>query len=87
MAINTVVQGSAADLIKRAMIDVSTALPSAHPTARIILQIHDELVLEVDEGEVEAVADLVQGRMEQAMELDVPLVAEPSWARTWAGTK
>lgn len=87
MAINTVVQGSAADLIKRAMIDVAAVLPEAHPTARMILQIHDELVLEVDEAEVDAVARLVQERMEGAMDLEVPLVAEPSWGPTWAATK
>ena len=87
MAINTVVQGSAADLIKRAMIDVAAVLPERHPTARMILQIHDELVLEVDESEVEAVARLVQERMEGAMDLEVPLVAEPSWGPTWAATK
>ena len=87
MAINTVVQGSAADLIKRAMIDLHRVLPEVHPTARMILQIHDELVLEVDESEVEAVAATVRDRMEQAMSLSLPLVAEPSWGRTWATTK
>ncbi|MEE2972133.1 MAG: DNA polymerase I [Planctomycetota bacterium] len=87
MAINTVVQGSAADLIKRAMIDVAAVLPETHPDARMILQIHDELVLEVAEEEVEAVADRVRTCMEQAMDLEVPLVAEPSWGRTWAATK
>ena len=87
MAINTVVQGSAADLIKRAMIDVHAALPKSHPTARMLLQIHDELVLEVDEGEVDSVAELVRERMETAMRLRVPLVAEPSSGRCWADTK
>ena len=87
IAINTVVQGSAADLIKRAMIDLHRQLPVAHPTARMILQIHDELVFEVDEDSVEEVASMVREHMEQAMILDVPLVAEPSWGRTWADTK
>lgn len=87
MAINTVVQGSAADLIKRAMIDLHRVIPDVHPTARMILQIHDELVFEVDEHEVEAVAETVRGRMENAMTLAVPLLAEPSWGRTWASTK
>ncbi len=87
MAINTVVQGSAADLIKRAMIDVHAALPSEAPSARILLQIHDELVLEVDEGDVESVAEVVRTRMEAAMDLRVPLVAEPSSGRCWADTK
>ena len=87
IAINTVVQGSAADLIKRAMIDLHRRLPEAHPTARMILQIHDELVFEVDEDAVEDVASMVREHMEHAMPLDVPLVAEPSWGRTWADTK
>ena len=87
MAINTVVQGSAADLIKRAMIDLHRTLPTAHTTARLILQIHDELVLEVDESEVESVAETVRSTMERAMPLEVPLVAEQSWGRTWASTK
>ena len=87
MAINTVVQGSAADLIKRAMIDLNRSFPARFPTSRMILQIHDELVFEVPEGAIEAVADLVRERMENAMELTVPLVAEPSWGRSWADTK
>jgi DNA polymerase-1 len=87
MAINTVVQGSAADLIKRAMIDLHEVLPGVHPGARMILQIHDELVFEVSEDEVESVASLVRERMEKAMDLAVPLLAEPSWGRSWADTK
>ena len=87
MAINTVVQGSAADLIKRAMIDLHVQIPAVHPTARMILQIHDELVFEVDANEPEQVAAMVRSGMENAMSLEVPLVAEPSWGRTWAETK
>ncbi|RPG13417.1 MAG: DNA polymerase I [Phycisphaera sp. TMED9] len=87
MAINTVVQGSAADLIKRAMIDLHEVLPGVHPGARMILQIHDELVFEVPEDEVESVAVLVRERMEKAMDLAVPLLAEPSWGPSWADTK
>jgi DNA polymerase-1 len=87
IAINTVVQGSAADLIKRAMIDIHRRLPVAHPTARMILQIHDELVFETDEDRVEDLAAMVRESMENAMSLEVPLVAEPSWGRTWADTK
>ena len=87
MAINTVVQGSAADLIKRAMIDLHQQVPAAYPTARMILQIHDELVFEVDEDDVEQISGVVRSGMENAMSLEVPLVAEPSWGRTWAETK
>ena len=87
MAINTVVQGSAADLIKRAMIDLHETLPGVNSRARMILQIHDELVFEVPEGEVESVASIVRERMEKAMDLTVPLLAEPSWGPSWADTK
>ena len=87
MAINTVVQGSAADLIKLAMLDLYRSLPTVCPQARMLLQIHDELVFEVPEANIEEVAAHVQDRMEAAMELAVPLVAEPSWGASWASTK
>jgi DNA polymerase-1 len=53
----------------------------------MILQIHDELVFEVDEDDVERISEVVRSGMENAMSLEVPLVAEPSWGRTWAATK
>ena len=71
----------------RAMIDLHEVLPGVHPGARMILQIHDELVFEVPEDEVESVAVLVRERMEKAMDLAVPLLAEPSWGPSWADTK
>ena len=87
MAINTVVQGSAADLIKVAMIALHRRLPAAHPAARLVLQIHDELVFEVPEPEVGHVRDFVVGEMEGAMELIVPLVVESAWSRNWIDAK
>ncbi|HMN95909.1 MAG TPA: DNA polymerase I [Phycisphaerales bacterium] len=86
MAINTVVQGSAADLIKVAMVDLHRVLGERHPRVRILLQIHDELVFEVPEGEIDAVRALVIERMEQAMPLDVPLVAQAGQGRDWSQT-
>jgi DNA polymerase-1 len=87
MAINTVVQGSAADLIKLAMIDLHRRLTEAHPEARMLLQIHDELVFEAPEADAGAVERLVVERMQSAMDLAVPLVAESARGRTWAEAK
>jgi DNA polymerase-1 len=83
MAINTVVQGSAADLIKVAMVRLADVLPKAHPRARLLLQVHDELLVEVPEGEADAVLALVQRVMEGAMKLDVPLKADGGIGHDW----
>ena len=83
IAINTVVQGSAADLIKLAMLHIHRDLPQAFPAARMLLQIHDELVFEVPESQVEAFNPFVCQRMEQAMQLAVPLKADSGWAANW----
>ncbi len=82
-AINTVVQGSAADLIKLAMINLYRDLPESHPDARLLLQIHDELVLETPEARAEAVSATVRQSMETAMELAVPLKVDIGWANSW----
>ena len=82
-AINTVVQGSAADLIKLAMINLYRDLPESHPDARLLLQIHDELVLETPEARAEAVSATVRQSMETAMELSVPLKVDIGWANSW----
>ena len=83
VAQNTPIQGTAADLMKKAMIDVQAALEEAETPATILLQVHDELLLEVPEAEVDAVRDLVVTRMEGAMELNVPLVADSGAGATW----
>ncbi len=87
MAINSVVQGSAADLIKLAMIELHRELPPRFPRARMLLQIHDELVLEAPEEEAEPVRALAARRMESAMELQVPLVVESAWSTSWIDAK
>lgn len=83
IAINSVVQGSAADLIKVAMVRLLPLLAERHPRARMLLQIHDELVFEMPADEVDAVRETVIDTMEHAMELLVPLRVEsgsgPSW--------
>jgi DNA polymerase-1 len=83
-AMNTPVQGSAADLIKKAMIDLHRELRRRGLKARLILQIHDELLLEVPENEAEEAKELVHRIMEDALALDVPLVADARLGTTWA---
>ncbi len=83
-AINTVVQGSAADLIKLAMLGVDRSLRATATQASIVLQIHDELLLEAPAPETESVKQLVVGEMQRAMTLDVPLDVSVHEGRTWA---
>jgi len=83
-AMNTPVQGSAADLIKKAMIDLHRELEGRHLGARLILQIHDELLLEAPEAEAEEALATVKRVMEGALALDVPLVVEARLGRSWA---
>ncbi|MDT8340848.1 MAG: DNA polymerase I [Longimicrobiales bacterium] len=87
IAQNTPIQGTAADLIKQAMLDVHRALESDGRRARMLLQVHDELLLEVPEEELVAVREMVVGRMEAAMTLAVPLRVETGVGRTWYEAK
>jgi DNA polymerase-1 len=83
MAVNMPLQGSASDIMKIAMIQLDEELEQSGLRAKLILQVHDELVLEVDRPDVAAVAELVQRVMEGAAELSVPLETEvcagPNW--------
>lgn len=87
VAQNTPIQGSAADLIKKAMIDVQEALDAGDTGARLLLQVHDELLFEVPEERVDEVRELVVARMESAMELQVPLKVEVGVGRNWYEAK
>ena len=82
-AINTVIQGSAADLIKQAMINVSQRLKQDEHPGRMLMQIHDELVFEVPREELDSLGQIVQSEMESAMELDVPLIVDMSSGLNW----
>jgi hypothetical protein len=73
MALNAPIQGSAADIIKVAMLDVEKALDDAGMQSRMLLQVHDELVFEVGPGEQEALEELVRTKMGRAVTLNVPL--------------
>lgn len=83
MALNAPIQGSAADIMKVAMIGVDRALTAAGAKSRILLQVHDELVLEVAAGEREDVDKLVRHEMGHAAELDVPLDINVGVGRSW----
>jgi len=82
-AINAPMQGTAADIIKRAMISVDAALASSSVDARVVMQVHDELVVEVLEKDVEAVAALIRAEMEQAASLKVPLIVDIGIGDNW----
>jgi DNA polymerase-1 len=84
MAVNTPIQGTAADLIKLAMIRVDRAIEARRSRARLLLQVHDELVLEVVEEEAESAAAMVREEMAAAGQLAVPLEVEVGWGRSWA---
>ncbi|MBP2663256.1 MAG: polA [Firmicutes bacterium] len=86
-AMNTPIQGAAADIIKIAMNKVYFALNAAKLKSRLLLQVHDELLLEVPAEELDQVASLVKQAMEQAVELTVPLVADVKTGRNWAEAK
>lgn len=86
-AINTPIQGTAADLIKIAMIRVHSGLQEKHLSAKILLQVHDELVLEAPEAEVEASRVLVGREMEHAASLRVPLKVDMNVADNWKDMK
>ncbi len=83
-AINTVIQGSAADIIKRAMICVAEKLRQQASPARMLLQIHDELLFEVPQADLEETARMVQREMESVVEMAVPLKVDARAGPTWA---
>ena len=87
IALNTPIQGSAADLIKLAMIRVDKALGENFPEAKLLLQVHDELIVECPEEIAAHVAALVSREMEQVAQLSVPLVAEAKIGKSWFEAK
>ncbi|HET9225243.1 MAG TPA: DNA polymerase I, partial [Thermoanaerobaculia bacterium] len=87
MAINARIQGTAADILKLAMIAIDRRLRKDHPEARLLLTVHDELVLEVPEGQAEPLAALVKQEMEGVAQLQVPLVVDAGWGPSWYEAK
>ena len=86
-AINSPIQGSAADILKIAMINLDKALVEGKFKTKMLLQVHDEIILEVPKDELEAIEKLVKETMESAIELSVPLVADESAGQTWYEAK
>lgn len=86
-AINTPIQGSAADILKIAMIQMEKKLRESKIKANMLLQVHDELVFEVEQTDVEKLDKLVKEVMEQAVDLQIPLVVDSSWGATWYDAK
>jgi DNA polymerase-1 len=84
MVINTPIQGTAADIIKLAMIRCRQKIAEQGLPAQMILQVHDELVFEIDEDRVSTVTPILKAAMEQAMSLDVPLVVNTEVGRDLA---
>jgi len=82
-AINAPLQGTAADIIKRAMITIANTLPITEPKARMLLQVHDELVFEVPQDNIAPVEALVKKHMEQAAQISVPLTVETGTGEHW----
>ncbi|HEM6303302.1 TPA: DNA polymerase I [Streptococcus suis] len=86
-AINSPIQGSAADILKVAMINLDKAIEEAGLSTRMLLQVHDEIVLEVPKTELETVKALVKETMESAIALSVPLIADENDGQTWYEAK
>ena len=87
LAVNTILQGTAADIIKVAMVDVSRQLERRGLASRLVLQVHDELVLECPEGEVEECLPMLRDAMCGALELDPPLEVETGVGDDWVAAK
>ncbi|HYE09878.1 MAG TPA: DNA polymerase, partial [Patescibacteria group bacterium] len=87
IAMNTPIQGSAADIIKIAMIKVYDELKEKKLQSRLILQVHDELIVETHKSEIEEVKQIVKKNMQEAMDLKVPLTAEVSTGNNWFDAK
>lgn len=86
-AINSPIQGSAADVIKIAMIHLAKRLKEEKLEANMLLQVHDELVFEVPQSELETLDKIVKESMEHAVDLQVPLTTDSSWGKTWYEAK
>ena len=87
VAMNMPIQGAAADIIKIAMLKVENRLIAENLKSKLILQVHDELIVEAPEDESKKVADILKEEMEKAVNLKVPLIAETSIGKTWYDAK
>ena len=86
-AMNTPIQGTAADIIKIAMNRVSKALEEKLPSAKLVMQVHDELICECDINDKDLCASILKSEMEAAASLSVPLLAEVGFGKDWLEAK
>jgi DNA polymerase-1 len=86
-AMNAGIQGLAADIFKVALVHIDEALVAGDYDSRVVLQVHDEVIVEVPDDEHDVVGELVVGLMHDAADLDVPLEVNVSWGETWASAK
>ena len=82
-AINAPLQGSAADIIKKAMLDIDELILNEMPEVRMIMQVHDELVFECPKDNADKTMDKMKDTMEQTVELNIPLIAEAAIGSNW----
>lgn len=87
MALNTPIQGSAADIIKKAMLNVYNKLKENGLKSKLILQVHDELIVETFEEELDQVKKIVKEEMENVIKLEVQLIADISIGKSWYDAK
>jgi DNA polymerase-1 len=87
VARNAPIQGTAADVIKLAMVKVFNRLEKEVPTAKLILQVHDELIVECLEQDAQLVCDILKFEMENATKMAVTLTADAAFGKTWLGSK
>lgn len=84
---NTPIQGTAADIMKIAMINVYNELKNKNLKSKIVLQVHDEMMIEAEKSELQEVKNIIKNSMENAAKLNVPLIAEMSEAGNWYDCK
>ena len=87
VALNMPIQGTAADIMKLAMVAVERRLKEELPSAKLVLQVHDELIVECREEQAEVAARMLEEEMEQVVSLSVPLTAEAHWGKNWLEAK
>ena len=87
MAMNTPIQGSAADIIKIAMVNIHKRLKDENLRSKLVLQVHDELIIDAYKNELEHVKTILKAEMENAVKLNVPLIADMNVGETWYEAK
>ena len=87
MALNTPIQGTAADILKIAMVKLHNILKEKNLKTKMLLQVHDELIFDVPEDEIEEVKEIVRDTMENIYKLDVPLKVEINYGKDWYEAK